>query len=131
MRAAAGLSVAVLVAAACGGDRGAAGPPWPRSAGHVPADSWEEDGGESLAPRHARMSAAERSASTTVSADLEVTIDVEISDDTVTPQPPGEPTLDDDVTAGETIIIDGEPPPEPDPAPEPEPEPPPVEPPGP
>ncbi len=44
------LALAILVAlAACAGT--GSGPRWPESAGTVPVEEWQDDGGQSLAPR--------------------------------------------------------------------------------
>jgi hypothetical protein len=53
---------AALLLASCGGNRG---PAWPKSAGAVTVDEWEEDGGESIEPQASLATAVERSAEPT------------------------------------------------------------------
>jgi hypothetical protein len=111
MRAVAGILIASL-AAACGGRAAPAGPAWPRSAGDAAPDSWEEDGGESLAPRRANLAAVERSTSAAAEPDDEADDVVEAeaapapADEEATEPPAPETTDLPELSDDEGIIIE-------------------------
>lgn len=108
-------------AAGCGGAPAKdTGPAWPKSAGWEPAESWEEDGGETLEPKtNGDVAAIERSEDASRGGEVGDAIDVEVIE-VVAPAagdgaeaPPagdGEPKVDDTFVPEETIIIiEGEP----------------------
>ncbi len=109
-------------AAACGGAPAKdTGPAWPKSAGWEPAESWEEDGGETLEPKsNGDVAAIERSEDASSGGEAGDAIDVEVIE-VVAPAPgdggearptggDGEPKVDDTFVPEETIIvIEGEP----------------------
>jgi len=110
----ASLVVSVLGLTACADRSSSTGPAWPKSAGYPPAESSEDDGGESLEPRKEHLSAVEKSEPGEIDLGVddsvvEVTIDPEPDAAPATTTPPpdaGPPTVD----GGEIIIVDGAPP---------------------
>jgi hypothetical protein len=105
---AAGVVSATL--AACGG-ASKSGPAWPKSAGNMTPDTWEEDGGESIEPRVASDAAPVESGSDPLFDFLDFNLDAtppppDTTQVEVTPAPPP-----DEVLPEETIIIEGDPPP--------------------
>lgn len=100
------LLAAVLVLAACGG-KGSPEPAWPKSAGHVPPESWEEDGGESLEPQgDTAVESGGTGGEEPVDPEIQALIDEALTSPTTGDTPP--PTTTED----EMIIIDeGDPPP--------------------
>ncbi len=101
-------AAALGVAAGCGGRGTDTGPAWPKSAGYVPADSWKEDGGQSLAPQvPPEVAAIEASSDGSSSSDEDVVVVVadDPDEDTAT-EPATEPAIDDSYVSDEIIIIE-------------------------
>lgn len=102
-------------ATGCGGHAGDVGPAWPKSAGHVVPDSWEDDGGESLAPHQAAaVAAVEASADEPVEAEDPIEIDDVPAVDDDAPVDDDDGAVDDVYIPDETIIIEGDLPPDDD-----------------
>jgi hypothetical protein len=96
---------------ACGGASNS-GPAWPKSAGTVTPDTWEEDGGESIEPRVASDVTAIESSSEPLFDFTEVTVDIDPEPSDTPAELPPEPPLTYDYTIdGGTIVIEGDPPP--------------------
>jgi len=107
------LLASVILLAACGGRAASRGPAWPKSAGWEKPDTWQEDGGESLAPREQHLSAVETSDD--AAADVEPAADIDTTTVEVTPGPTPDGPVPDDATpppAEGEIIIEGEAPPD-------------------
>jgi len=99
------LLAAVLVLSACGG-KGSPEPAWPKSAGHVPPESWEEDGGESLEPQGDTAVESGGEPEEPVDPEVQALIDEALTSPTTGDTPPATSPED------EMIIIDeGDPPP--------------------
>ncbi len=106
------LALAFLLAA-CGG-ASKHEPAWPKSAGTVPAETWQEDGGQSIEPREPTDVAAAESVDDPLIDFGDLTIDIAPDPvPTAASDVPPDPPINFDITPDDTITIDGNAPPPP------------------